>query len=505
MPVHLRFSDGRWRLSYSSAPLYRFASTSSDSNHFFISITLSFPNCKPIHMFALVDCGATSSCISNAFARRHSLPCRLKDVPVPILAVDGCPIDSGLVTHDVVTQLSVDRHDEIIPLAVVSVPFPVILGLDWLKHHNPRIDWLNPDLELSCCNLSPHKPVLVSHAKGFGLERTTTPSQSLAATAVGLGFGLSGSSLAHSRPSLLTPSNHLASDEDPLPPDIGITDTKSKPTTLFLGHLAQWAGYGPTVIPLLRSRLRRLPNLKPISISCVNAKQFAKLSKTTSVSLICFHPVGSPVYVASMSSPSDIDSKSPSSSSSLSSPGEDHREFIPSKYMPSASSVFSPTEVDSLPPHRPYNISINVEEGKTPPFGPLYCLSLDERKALFEYIDENLKKGFIRRSSSAAASPILFVRRKTGELRLCVDYHGLNSITKKNRYPLPLIDDLLDRTQGCTHFSVVDLKNVFNLICVKEGDKWKPAFRTPLGLYEYLVMPFGLTNAPATFQAFIQD
>ncbi|RXW12480.1 hypothetical protein EST38_g13373 [Candolleomyces aberdarensis] len=179
--------------------------------------------------------------------------------------------------------------------------------------------------------------------------------------------------------------------------------------------------------------------------------------------------------------------------------------YLPPKYMPWADSVFSPTAVDDLPPHRPYDCAIEIEEGKSPPFGPMYRLTQDEHKALGEYLDANLKKGFIRRSTSPAASPILFVRKKTGDLRLCVDYRGLNAITKKNRYPLPHIDDLLDRTQGCKFFTVIDLKNTFNLIRIREGDEWKTAFRTPLGLYEYLVMPFGLSNAPSVFQAFIQD
>ena len=105
----------------------------------------------------------------------------------------------------------------------------------------------------------------------------------------------------------------------------------------------------------------------------------------------------------------------------------------------------------------------------------------------------------------SAASPILFIKWKTGDLRLCVDYRGLNAITKKNWYPLPLTHDLIDRVQGCDKFTVIDLKNAFNLIRIKEGDEWKTAFRTHLGLFEYTVMPFGLTNAPATFQALIQD
>ena len=93
----------------------------------------------------------------------------------------------------------------------------------------------------------------------------------------------------------------------------------------------------------------------------------------------------------------------------------------------------------------------------------MYRLSQDECEAPAAYVDENLRKGFIRRSSSSAASPILFVRKKSGELRLCVDYRGLNAVTKKNRYPLPLIDDLLDRTRGCSHFTVIDLKSAFEL------------------------------------------
>ncbi|KAJ3527189.1 hypothetical protein NMY22_g9879 [Coprinellus aureogranulatus] len=94
--------------------------------------------------------------------------------------------------------------------------------------------------------------------------------------------------------------------------------------------------------------------------------------------------------------------------------------------------------------------------------------------------------------------------KKTGDLRLCVDYRGLNAITKKDRYPLPHIDDLLDRAQGCKFFTVVDLKNAFNLVRIREGDEWKTAFRTPLGLFEYLVMPMGLTSAPSVFQSFIR-
>ncbi|KAJ2914471.1 hypothetical protein MD484_g5943, partial [Candolleomyces efflorescens] len=218
--------------------------------------------------------------------------------------------------------------------------------------------------------------------------------------------------------------------------------------------------------------------------------------------MIRFLPNGSPLFIAATSSSPSTNLDSINSPSPDSPPSTNN---LPSKYYPWADSVFSPTAVDDLPPHRPYDCAIDIEEGKSPPFGPLYRLTQDEQKALADYLDDNLRKGFIRRSTSSAASPVLFVRKKSGELRLCVDYRGLNNITKKNRYPIPHIDDLLDRTQGCKLFTVIDLKNAFNLIRIRAGDEWKTAFRTPQGLYEYLVMPFGLTNAPATFQSFIQD
>jgi Retroviral aspartyl protease len=89
----------------------------------------------------MMDSGATTSCISERFAARHSLSRHLKDTPVPIMAVDDCPLASGLITHEVVMRLSVSSHAEHLPLAVVSIGYPVILGLDWLRRHNPQIDW----------------------------------------------------------------------------------------------------------------------------------------------------------------------------------------------------------------------------------------------------------------------------------------------------------------------------------------------------------------------------
>ena len=157
-----------------------------------------------------------------------------------------------------------------------------------------------------------------------------------------------------------------------------------------------------------------------------------------------------------------------------------------------------------LPHHHQFDHSIPLMENTTPPFGGLYPLSRVELEALQKYLEENLARGWIRHSESPAASPIIFVPKKDGSLRLCVDYRGLNKITVKNRYPLPLISEILDRASNAKFFSKVDLKDAYYRIRMKKGEEWKTAFRTRYGLFEYLVMPMGLTNAPATFQHYIQ-
>jgi len=135
------------------------------------------------------------------------------------------------------------------------------------------------------------------------------------------------------------------------------------------------------------------------------------------------------------------------------------------------------------------------------PWGPIYPLSEVELQTLQEWLKEMERTGKIKRSTSPAGSPILFISKPHGRgLRLCVDYQALNRITIPNRYPLLLMQELQDRVQGARWFTKMDLKNRFHLIRIREGDEWKTAFRTRYGLFEFQVMPFGLTNAPSTFQ-----
>ncbi|OWT42257.1 reverse transcriptase (RNA-dependent DNA polymerase) domain-containing protein [Pochonia chlamydosporia 170] len=167
--------------------------------------------------------------------------------------------------------------------------------------------------------------------------------------------------------------------------------------------------------------------------------------------------------------------------------------------------VFDQTEADKLPPHRHCDHEIELQPGTTPPHGPLYGMSEDELVVLRKFLQENLDKGFIRASTSPAASPVLFAKKPGGGLRFCVDYRALNAITIKNRYPLPLIQETLSQLSQAKYFTKLDVVAAFNRIRIKEGQEWMTAFNTRYGLFESLVMPFGLSNAPATFQARINE
>ncbi len=126
-----------------------------------------------------------------------------------------------------------------------------------------------------------------------------------------------------------------------------------------------------------------------------------------------------------------------------------------------------------------------------------------ELETLKAYIENNLASDFIRPSKSPAKVPILFDKKPDGSLRLCVDYRGLNNLIIKNRYPLSLVEESLDRIEWAWRFTQLDLTNAYHQMRIREGDKWKTAFKTRYGHFEYQVMPFGLTNASATFQGYI--
>jgi len=158
-----------------------------------------------------------------------------------------------------------------------------------------------------------------------------------------------------------------------------------------------------------------------------------------------------------------------------------------------------PADLPGMPPDRDIDLGIDLLPGTRPISIPPYRMAPIELKELKEQLWELLVKGFIRPSVSPWGALILFVKKKDGSMRMCIDYRQLNKVTVKNRHTLPRIDDLFDHLQGDRVFSKIDLRSGYHQLKIREPDIPKTTFRTRYGHYEFLVMSFGLTNAPVAF------
>ncbi|QRW15702.1 Retrotransposable element Tf2 protein [Rhizoctonia solani] len=166
--------------------------------------------------------------------------------------------------------------------------------------------------------------------------------------------------------------------------------------------------------------------------------------------------------------------------------------------------VFSEEFFTTLPEHCPYDIAIDLEEDKQPPYGPIYSMTPVQREALKEHTDPELSAGKIVPTTSLAGAPVMFVKRADGRLCLVLDYCWLNAITIKDRYALPR-QDKIEKLHHAKIFTKLDLRNGYHNIRIKEGDEWKAAFCTALGHFAPTVMQFGLSNAPAVFMRFMNN
>ncbi|GJY69352.1 putative reverse transcriptase domain-containing protein [Tanacetum coccineum] len=162
-----------------------------------------------------------------------------------------------------------------------------------------------------------------------------------------------------------------------------------------------------------------------------------------------------------------------------------------------------PEDLPGLPLFRQVEFKIDLMPGAAPVARAPYRLAPSEMQELSDQLQELADRGFIRPSTSPCGAPVLFVRKKDGSFRMCIDYQKLNKLTVKNHYPLPRIDDLFDQLQGSSTYSKIDLRSGYHQLRVRDEDIPKTAFRTRYGHYEFQVMPFGLTNAPVVFMDLI--
>ena len=458
------------------------------ANHFFISVELTPPGKKAIKCLALFDSGSQTSLVSEAFVKIHRLPRLLLNKPIRINSIDKTPLANGAITHSISVCLSVGRHEEVRAFGIIPMRLDLIIGADWIEAHKPVASFDSQSLTLQCCNLS--------SAEKLYFERTsfaTNPSSTFSNTVT----------QETASPNILSAHVDIYSDTAPsaevasanpllvIPPVRNITEPLPVHKTPQ-ERLDGLANRDSAPFPALESKgLAACAFSSPQAVKILKYKTFSTLDDVVCVGAIRLS-LGNSIAVGGTFSeePDEL--------------LEEIRSALPPKYHEYLD-VFTVKEIQDLPPHRlGHDIKIVTEPGKMPPFGPIYSLTEKERLLLQTYLEENLARGYIRPSSSPAGSPILFAKKADGSMRLCVDYRGLNTITVKNCYPLPLVNDLLAHICGCKVFTKIDLKSAFNLLRVAEGDKWKTAFRTNQGLYEYLVMPFGLTNAPAAWQKFIQ-
>lgn len=239
-----------------------------------------------------------------------------------------------------------------------------------------------------------------------------------------------------------------------------------------------------TTVPYINT-----PTIYPHSTSNTSATQCPNRAPKTNISHLnnaVIQPADFKIRLANIAIPKDANPK----------------DYLPPQYHDFLD-VFDRDKANTLPPHRPWDHPIDLEPGKQPPAAKPYSMNQNELKALRKYLDEELSKGFIRVSRSPAAAPVLFVKKQNGDLRFCIDYRGLNSISLKNRHSLPLISETLGLLSQAKYFTKLDIISAFNKLRIKDGDEWKAAFTCRYGLFEPLVLPFGLSNGPASFQAYI--
>jgi hypothetical protein len=406
-----------------------------DGNSVVIPLTLTTLTDSTAHAVdTLLDCGASGlGYLHHNWVTKNNIPTKALPYPIPVYNADGTLNKSGSITHTCELVVTIDDHVETLTFAVTNTGSSnAILGLSWLRFHNPLVDWRTGKICFtncpSACCLAPPPPVNVT-------------------------MDCSTSAVDHG-----PDGEHIRCFEEyPTP-------THQPDDTDVIEQ--EWCDF-------LTSELQ-----------------------PDDESLLCV----------------DLNKCDDGSTGNKTDPRVTHflrqqREATtgPDRYVKDFSPVFTKSTFDELPPRRSWDHAIELKGDTKPLTSKVYPLSKSEQVALDDFVTEHLASGRIRPSKSPFAAPFFFVKKKDGALRPVQDYRRLNDMTIKNRYPLPLVSELMDKLKDSRYFTKIDIRWGFNNVRIKEGDEHKAAFITNRGLFEPLVMFFGLTNSPATFQAMMND
>ena len=372
----------------------------------------------------LVDCGATGNFISSAFVRKHRLTTSSLSAPDVVTLADGSKHTTGSTLSD--ARLVIGSYTDSFDFASLPLSgYDAILGMAWLHHFNPAIDWQEESVRFD---------------DDFGQK-------------------------------------HLLRSADPTPP----------PPVEAAAPLAAIVDKAPASSLNLISMRQLKHQWRTRQLD----REFACLVFAKDICAILATPPQSATEAAQSVNAVDGASSAATEEQLLARARElvlkTYRDLLPDELPP------------GLPPAREVDHKIELVAGSSPPSRPTIRLSASELDELKQQLTELLKAGFIRPSKSPFGAPILFVKKKDGSMRMCIDYRALNDITIKNSYPLPRVDELFDRLHGARYFSKIDLRSGYHQIRIEPADVPKTAFRTRYGHFEFLVLPFGLTNAPATF------
>ena len=404
-------------------------------------------NQEEIELVTLLDTGATGHAfidekmVRTICERLQLSPQRLTK-PKPVRCFDGRL--GKPITHAIYPTLTVQDHRETIsPLLITQLgQHKMILGKPWMRKHGVILD-------MSCDKIM----FWPGHCTHPGAPKLIEPPRKLET--------IDKKSTDEELTTVISPRKILRRS---------IMEDKPEATPI------------PKEVP----RIDPKPS-KPVDVAIIGADSYRYLTHCKAVK----------VYAISMK---DIDDQLNKESR----PPTDPKLVVPPEYHEFLD-VFSKIDSDTLSPHRLHDHKILLEGGKDHGYSPLRSMSQKELEFVKKYLEDNLRKGFIEASHAACSSPILLAKKPSGGLRFCVDYRRLNQITKKDRYPIPLIEETLAQLKEAKIFSKIDIRQAFHKLRMEAASEDLTTFNSRFGAYKYKVLPFGLTGGPASWQHFIND
>jgi len=383
--------------------------------------------------------------MAASFAERNHITTKRATRNMTVTLADGTRKDTRSTVQQ--AQMSIGAYaDRLNCICLPLQGYDVILGMPWLRRENPQIDWRSHRL-------------IIQRERGRRHELTTDQVDSALPEGQQCLRALPKTmSLSRSRPHAPTP----------------IVPAKGEQ------HMMRWRQVRAA------QRKKQLEFVHVIYVNIIDGViSLTQRQRKRERSQIGLNQVTAGVPVS--------DRETALMESEKRRVLEEYRDVFPAK-LPS-----------SLPPARDVDHRIELVPGSSPTSRSTYRMSPTELDELKKQLQELADAGFIQPSKSPFGAPVLFVKKKDGTMRMCVDYRQLNQITIKNRYALPRTDELFDRLQGARFFTKIDLRSGYHQIRIHESDISKTAFRTRYGHFEFRVLPFGLTNAPATFMRLMND